>query len=264
MKRIVAGLLATIGLTLASPTAHAKDVTISSEGEKLRSVYLDSPESTHGVLLVHSEGRSAKDWGYLGPKLQRAGFRVLMMNLGKPGANLKEGAAPPTVNDEDVPRLQQNVASGLDYLKSKGAVDLAVVGAGLGASLIMQAAADRVDVTNAVLLSPAMRLRGMNLSDPVKSYGERPMFIAVSSEDSYSSKTALVLDTLTTGKTQLEVLDKAGSGARMLSRDPSLEGLIIAWLVKNRSAFTGEGQEMKPTISAEEPDVETVGPTLGQ
>ena len=105
MKTWTAAILGSVTMIAGILPAQAKDVTIrSADGTSLQSVYLDSPQSTDGVVLVHGENRSLKDWSYLSTKLQRAGFKVLAVNLRKHGSNLADGAPPATLSDEDVPR----------------------------------------------------------------------------------------------------------------------------------------------------------------
>ena len=54
--------------------------------------------------------------------------------------------------------------------------------------------------------------------------------IAVSVEDSYASKTSLLLDSQAVGEHKMEILSNAGSGTQMLDREPNLASTIQGFL----------------------------------
>jgi hypothetical protein len=105
------------------------------------------------------------------------------------------------------------------------------VGASVGSSLALIVAKDDAAVHNVVLLSPGLDYKGLDLAGAVAAYGERPLLIAVSSEDKYSAKSALVLDAEAQGRHHLAVYEKAGHGTKMLNRASALEPLVQSWLL---------------------------------
>ncbi|MBN1335041.1 MAG: alpha/beta hydrolase [Deltaproteobacteria bacterium] len=246
-------------LALLAVPLGAADVTITTtDGLGLHAVADVPAEASHGVVLVHGEGRSAADWRFLAQRLSSAGMAVLALDLRGHGTSARAGRALP--GDDWTPAVA-DVQAGLHHLRRKGIQKLALVGADVGANLALAAAVDAPDVQAVVLLSPGLVLHGVPADTAVKAYGARPLLVAVSSEDTYAARSALLLESEALGETHLQIYTGAGRGAAMLTREAGLAGLIQTWVLgtqggplsrTRRSPVNTRGQ-------AEEP-LETTGP----
>lgn len=121
----------------------------------------------------------------------------------------------------------------VDWLRSQGATEIALVGASIGANLALRYAADDPTIRTVVLLSPGLEYKGLTTKDALERYGQRPLLIIASSEDSYAARSSTYLDGAAKGAHQLLSLTNAGHGTTMLNRDPTLQGSILGFIKLN-------------------------------
>jgi pimeloyl-ACP methyl ester carboxylesterase len=251
---VLACLLCHVGL------ARAEDVTlVAADQVRVHASYEAADKATRGVVLVHAENRGSSDWKFLVPKLAKAHFQVVALDLRGQGANATAGAPPPT--DADFLASEADVTAAIAFLRGKGASEIAVVGAGIGANLALKAASKAADVKNAVLLSPGLSLHGVTVADALTAWGKRPLLLVVSQEDAYAAKTALLLDGQAAGPKHLQIYTGAGSGVTMLNREPSLEGLLVSWLL-GTSDTPGQTDPARTIQVGTGDRIETTGPAL--
>jgi pimeloyl-ACP methyl ester carboxylesterase len=231
-----------LGLLLAAP-ASAADVTLSTaDGVSLAADYLSSPGSTQGVVFVHMEKRKQGDWRFVAERLNKSGFHTLAIDLRGHGANIPEGQPRPKLTDDDYQAMTADVEAAVQYLRNMGVTEVSLVGASVGANLAAQVAARDPKIANLVMLSPGLEVQGVAAAEAVSAYGGRPILIAVSDDDTYAAKTALLLDASVTGPHHLEILTAAGKGTKMLNAAPTLESLIQGWLMGSwKTAASGDG-----------------------
>ena len=212
-------------LLLVASSASAGTVRLTtSDGVSITAE--DWGAGTKGVLLVHDDGRSLQDWTTLAPRIASNGFRVLALDLRGHGASAAAGKPA----DAEYPKLLADVAAGVAWLQSKGATEVHVVGAALGANLVLNEAAGNQAITNVVLLSPQLNAKGLKVSDAIATYGERPLLVVASQDDTLSAKAASYLEQKAGGPKHLQLYPSAGSGARMLNAAPDLESLVLSWV----------------------------------
>lgn len=257
LTRVFSAALIAATLSLGTQ-AFAGDVSLqTADGATIAATELGSGEK--GVLFVHHDGRSRTDWQSFAEKLSGQGFLVLTIDLRGHGDT---GGEKP----EDNNALVADVNAGVAHLKAKGATKITVVGAKMGANLALNAATDNADITNIVLLSPGLNVKGVKSASAMEAYGERPALIVASEDSSYDNKSALLLEGKGKGECHYEQLNGAGSGARMLNRDPDLENLVLSWL--NGTFFLtrggGANGEQKDLNTGDTTNMETTGTKFGE
>lgn len=107
---------------------------------------------------------------------------------------------------------------------------MAVLRASIGANLALVSGADNSNVRTVVLLSPGLNYAGVEIRDPVLTYGERPVLIEASQEDTYAADSSNKLEEKALGETRLVIYQGAGHGLHMFEHEPGLVDLIIHWL----------------------------------
>ena len=248
MRKTFVWTIALIGL-FVSDASHAADVSLrSSDGQQIAAIHNPVSGSKRGVILVHGDGGSSNDWEFFANRLKRTGFHTLSIDLRGHGASRHSGRLGP----EDYTAMKTDVVGAVAWLKAKGVEELTLIGAGLGANLCLQAASENAEIAKLVLLSPRHRVKGVTVDGFLSGYGERPLMIAVSVEDSYASKTSLLLDSQALGQRKMEILSNAGSGTQMLDRDSSLASTIQAFL--NDVVENGEALDISIDIPQTEPE----------
>ncbi|MEC7239880.1 MAG: alpha/beta fold hydrolase [Myxococcota bacterium] len=231
------------------PAAQAADVNFSAaDGQRIAAFHNPVGSSKRGVVLVHDDGGNGSDWEFFANRLKRTGFHTLAVDLRGHGASRVNGR----LSNEDYTAMKADVIAAVNWLRRKGVEELILIGAGLGANLALQTAAEDTEVSKLVLLSPRHRVKGVTVDGFLGRYGERPVMIAVSVEDTYASKTSLLLDSQAVGEHKMEILSNAGSGTQMLDREPSLASTIQGFL--NDVAEEGEALDMSIDIPQTDPE----------
>lgn len=256
-------------LSLLLAVAHAASTfptqvsLTTADGVALHAAWGAPSKATRGVVFVHMSGRSKEDWQLVADKLYRAGVQVLTVDLRGHGANatpVAAGALPPT---PDYAAMVGDVRAAVAFLRAKGVTHVTLVGAELGANLAVNVAADDPGIVDLVLLSPGVDVKGVIASDAVRRYGDRPLLIVASQDDTYAARSASVLAGSATGLHELIMLDKAGKGTTMLNRDPTLESRILGWVQSHWTPPAPPAAVTSPedTIKVETETIQTTGPT---
>ncbi len=199
---------------------------VSSDGITIAAnLYEPSSRPAPAVVLVHMLGRSKDDWDALAERLQDAGLIALALDLRGHGRSAGSDAMlPPMVND---------VRAAVEWVSARPNAkpgSVAVVGASLGANLAALAAADSATVRAIALLSPSLDYRGVRLDAVLmKKIGERPMWLAASTQDPYALRTLKEL-TAGGGVREQRLTNASGHGASLLVADPDLAQGLVDWL----------------------------------
>lgn len=225
---MIAWIAAAFALAAAVPApAAGRSVTLAStDGTVLAAeLYEASARPAPGVVLVHMLSRSRGDWGPLGERLQDAGLTALALDLRGHG---ESGGA------RDLPSMVQDVRAAVSWLSARQGVRpdaIAIVGASLGASLAMLAAAELSSVRALALLSPAMDYRGLRVDGAtLKLAGSRPVWLAASSDDPYAIRTMRDIAAEPSGPREQRFASGPAHGTRLFAADPDLARALVDWL----------------------------------
>ena len=112
-----------------------------------------------------------------------------------------------------------------------------------------------------VLLSPQLNTHGVKSPAAMQAYGARPAFVVASSEDTGATRCAEILDRVSGGQIRYKILEAAGSGTRMLSRDPGLELDVTDWLTQLSAGAGPAVDGFRPTTE-ENTTIQTTGRKL--
>lgn len=231
---------------LAGATYPKPATVTAADGVRLAASMAVPAKATRGVVLVHQDGRAKEDWDALAKVLFGNGYAVLAIDLRTQGANAREGT--PTAA-ADYAAMQTDVAAGIAHLKAQGVKTLALVGAELGANLVVNAAISDPSVSSLVLLSPGLDIRGIIASDAVPRYGNRPLLLIAAADDRAGTKAAAALDARAVGEHEFRLLERGGRGAQLLLRDPSLQGVIAGWIGARWEPSAPPGSVAPPRLS---------------
>ena len=250
-----------LALALLAQPALAADVQLqTADGIQLHASHEPVEGADKAVLLVHGERRTRNDWKFLQGKLQHSGFSTLAVDLRGHGDSQPVGVPP--LPDTTYQAMAADVEAGLAYLREQGATQIMLVGADLGANLVLTVGAQAQDATNAVLLSPGLKIHGIRADAALKAWGERSVLFVVSNDDPYSAKSALLLDAQARGPKHLEIYTGAGKGATMLNREPACEGLVMSWLLGSHDLNASQARTDGLKIQEQGGAIETHGPTM--
>jgi pimeloyl-ACP methyl ester carboxylesterase len=209
-----------------------ENITIVGAGDLPIQTTLYTPDGAAplpGIILLHMLGSDRQVWEDIGltNSLLEKGYAVLAVDMrghGETGGAVDWQLAP-----EDLQLVWDNFTA-LDQIDAQ---HTAVVGASIGSNLALLTAANKPAVNTVILLSPGLDYRGVTTETPLEQYGDRPILIVASEEDSYSADSSRTLANLAQGISQLELYNGAGHGTRMFNAQPELTPLILTWLNQN-------------------------------
>lgn len=220
--------LALCAVALNGPLASAAERVgfRAADGVTLSgTIYVPDRHPAPAVVLVHMLHRSGGDWTPLAEPLRAAGFVVLAIDLRGHGAS---GGA---VDEGNLSVLVKDVAAGAAWLKSHPDVDpqrLGMVGASLGANLVVLAAAADSSVRSVALLSAGLDYRGVRTEAAFKKIAERPTLLVAGTNDPYAVRSARELATAGPNARSLLLTD-GGHGTMMFFRSSELIGQLVDW-----------------------------------
>ncbi len=177
-----------------------------------------------GVILLHMLWSDRSAWDEYAYELAGNGFAVFAMDMrghGETGGEVNWDLA-----EEDIQLIWDNLSEREEIDPAR----MGIVGASIGANMALVSGANEPEVRTVVLLSPGLSYAGVETTDAIKAYGERPVFIVASQEDTYAADSSEKLHELAFGESRLEMYQDAGHGTFMLENQPKLRGEIIDWL----------------------------------
>ncbi len=226
-------LLAVISALLIGAPAFAgtQRVTIrTDDGASLAGTWYEaSGRQAPAVILVHMLHRSRHDWDAVATRLASEGIAALAIDLrghGESSAGIEGGETP------DYSTFVRDVAAARRYLASRSDVQqtrVGIAGASIGANLAVLEAAGDPSIVSLALLSPSLDYRGLRIEAAMKKYGGKPALLVASDEDPYARRSAKDLQKAGTGTREVLVLNHAGHGTVMLSRDADLARVLVDW-----------------------------------
>ncbi len=247
-------------LLLGFAAATPKDVSLTaSDGTVLHAAAELADSKKRGVVLVHGEQRSSGDWRFVSEKLVRSGVSAVSVDLRGHGTS---GKSFESLTDPDFLAMEHDVRAAVDWLRSQGVTEVSCAGASVGANLCLRVASEDPAIVNLALLSPTLNTKGLTTAGAMVKYGDRPVLIVASANERFDGTFAEKLEQRAVGQKHLELLEDAGTGTKMLSRDPSLEGILLSWLLGTYELGAGEVVRPRPAGETKLEDIKTDGKKL--
>jgi dienelactone hydrolase len=226
-------LIATIALrAIPVETASTQRVTFrTDDGATLSATWYEpSSRPAPAVVLVHMLHRSRRDWDSFAHRLAGEGIGALAIDLRGHGDSPRSLMPDPNAENGYGP-LVLDVRAARRYLAGRSDVQpnrIGVAGASLGANLAALAAGADPSVASLALLSPSLDYRGLRVEPVVKKL-RIPILLVASADDAYAARTVRELEKGAAAERQALVLDHAGHGTVMLSRDENLARTLVDW-----------------------------------
>jgi alpha-beta hydrolase superfamily lysophospholipase len=230
-KSIAAATLLALVVLAADASAASQRVTFrTDDGVNLVATWYE-PATRPGpaVILVHMLTRSRREWEAIAQRLSSEGIGALALDLRGHG---ESGAGPAMAPDRvDYSAMVLDLRAARRFLAQRSDVQqtrVGIAGASLGANLAALEASSDATVASLALLSPSLDYRGLRIEAAARKVA-RPMLLVAGDDDPYAARSARDLQKAGGGPRELLILPQAGHGTAMLSRDPSLAGLLVDW-----------------------------------
>lgn len=195
------------------------------------------------VILLHSFGSRASDWGVLPSNLRLQNYNVLALDLRGHGrsvynVNLKYKSRT-SFKEQDWARYPLDVLDSIEFIKKNyPRIDtntIYIAGADLGANTaIIAASRMKNKPKKMILISPLVSFKGLEIALIVPKLTTTPMFILSSKADKYSSTQADIISRLVHSKMSIKMYEQGGSGLLLLKRNPASYTEIINYINSNK------------------------------
>ena len=211
---------------VVQPMMEARSFT-ASDGLEIQATYATPGGEAPfpGIILLHMLGSNRQIWESTGmiDALRLQGYAVLAIDMRGHGET--GGARDWELARDDFSMIYDQFVQ----FPEVDSENTAVIGGSIGSNMSLALGVDRPEIETAVLLSPGLDYRGVTTDDLIIEYGDRPILIVASEEDGYSADSSRTLFE-SAANAELELYNGAGHGTTMLSNEPRLTDLIVAWL----------------------------------
>jgi len=198
-------------------------------------------EGVDAVVLVHGVGGDQRMWAPLVARMRHAwpARTVLTVDLRGHGESVRrpEGSALRWESLGDTPEgwaaTTEDVAAGVRLMLTEGARRVVLVGAGLGATAALRAAAELPQVRGVVMLSPGLAYQGLRVEDAFRAYvaSGRPALLWARADDAAAVEGLTALRSIAGAQATTAVLtDSAARGVALAVDEPARWGALRAWI----------------------------------
>jgi dienelactone hydrolase len=199
-----------VGATCLEPSDRARRVIIpTSAGAKLTAALLG--QGRHGVVLVHQSDGDVCQWLPYARELVRDGYFVLDLDLTTSGSVQYEGVQPNPYG------LSVSAAAG--YLRKQGAGKVVLVGASMGGTVSLAAAAITTPRVDAVVsLSAPAEYAGIDARTAAGLLRVPVLYGAAADDNDYADDSRL-LHAATKSQKSLHIVPGAMHGVALVAQD---------------------------------------------
>jgi alpha-beta hydrolase superfamily lysophospholipase len=231
MPPVVAALIAALLLVPSRMEAVAQRLNFRTEDGVLIAAtwYEPSSRPAPAVILLHMLSRTRRDWEPVASRLASEGIGALVVDFrghGDSGGSVDRG------EPSDFTPLQLDVKAARRYLAGRSDVQpsrVGLCGASLGANVAAVYASGDASIASLALLSPSLDYRGLRIENALRQYGGRPALLVAAADDPYAMRSVRDLQKAGGGLREPLILNLAGHGTIMLSRDWDLGRRVVDW-----------------------------------
>lgn len=238
-RRLAGAVVLSFALWPVSAIA-APSMTVSftaRDGVQISATYYTaSRRPAPAVILLHMLTRTREDWEAAGNRLADGGMAVLAVDFRSrvlPGDLSSAGE-----DRRDFTPFVLDAQAARQFLSGRPEIvqtAIGIAGASIGANVAVLVAAADPSVRSLALLSPGIDYRGLRIDAAMRKYAERAALLIASEEDPYASRSVRQLSAIGNGRREMRMVNGAGHGTMMLTREPDLVALLVDWFSRTLS-----------------------------
>ncbi len=219
--------------TTEAPQAGSRAVVFhASDGTRLEGREFGS--GNVGVVLAHMFPADQRSWWPFAGTLADDGYRVLTFDFRGycPGGN-----AGCSGGSKDIPKISEDVAAAATYLRDAGATRVMLIGASMGGTASLLAAAQpEVHPSAIVTLSAPLSFEGLTIDPTTLQNVEAPKLFIAGNGDSTAAQAAQQLYDQALGSRRVEIVPTDDHGTDLLTgtRGEEVQKLITTYLTQFR------------------------------
>ncbi|MFO7973763.1 MAG: alpha/beta fold hydrolase [Candidatus Hydrogenedentota bacterium] len=188
-----------------------------------------------GVVLVHDKGANAAQWEDFARRLQQSGITAIAFDMRGHGDSTSPESQPSSFEEFTTRDWLQAI---LDIQAARNALpahgvdpdNLAIVGAGMGANLATQYAAQDESIQALVLVSPGLEYDGVRIREAFETYTHRPSLLIATKGDTYAAASAQTLKKSASTFCELREYRGGAHGMDVIQSLVSARETVVFWL----------------------------------
>jgi predicted alpha/beta-hydrolase family hydrolase len=230
---LIAGVACRSGTT-AAPQAGSRAVVFhASDGTRLEGRVFGS--GSVGVVLSHMFPADQRSWWPFAGALADDGYRLLTFDFRGycPG-----GDAGCSGGSKDISKISQDVVAAATYLRDAGAAKVVLIGASMGGTASLVAAAQpEVGPSAIVTLSAPLSFEGLTIDPTTLQNVEAPKLFIAGTGDATAAQAAQQLYDQALGSRRVEIVPANEHGTDLLTgtRGEEVQKLITTYLAQFRT-----------------------------
>jgi pimeloyl-ACP methyl ester carboxylesterase len=225
--------LTSCGPSSPSPSPGSSPVTFdATDGVELEGRLFEARGASAGIVLAHMRPADQSSWFDYAETLADDGYRTLTFNFRGycPG-----GDAGCSAGETEMSMLPGDVAAAVRYLRSTGVPRVAVIGASMGGTAALVAAAEPTGRIVAVAtLSAPSSIDGLDASPQVLAAAAAAKLFVAGNGDATAAADAQRMYDLSVPPKRVEILPSEDHGTDLLegNQGPNLRELLATWLAR--------------------------------
>lgn len=211
---------------------HQTIEILTQDKIKIIGDYYAVQNSVKGALLVHMMPEARSSWNEFAPKLEDTGYHVLAIDLRGHGES--EGGSYHDFTDEQHQASIYDLYAAARFLHEKGAKEIALVGASIGANLALQFLAENPETKAVVLLSAGLEYRGIKIKPLAEKIPEKNKILFVGAEDDADTMGGSCEEIVQAlGNPERICFSSGGHGTNLFNSHPELMEKIVEYLQRS-------------------------------
>lgn len=188
-----------------------------------------------GVVLVHDKGARAAQWEGFARRLQQSGIASIAFDLRGHGESTAPEGQPSSFEEfttHDWLQTLLDIEAARNALPANGIdpENLALLGAGMGANLATQYAAQDPSIQALVLISPGLEYDGVRIREAFEAYTQRPSMLIATKGDTYAAASAQTLKKSASTFCELREYPGGAHGMDVMESLVSARETVVFWL----------------------------------
>jgi len=188
----------------------------TADGETLEAVRIGSGD--RWVVLAHMRPADMNSWAKFAATVASRGATALYFNFRGYGHSTGDGFS-----------VAVDVTAAVDYALSQGAAGVSVVGASMGGTGALAAAAERPLLAVATLSAPA-EFEGTNALEAMPRVSAPLLVAAAEADRPYAAQAGLLVDAAGGDDAELLILSGAAHGTNLFATHSDLAATLLAFL----------------------------------
>jgi|SRR3989344_4786945 len=215
-------------------------ILITKDGKRIAFTYYSAVNPVGWIIYAHMMPATKESWDGLARSFSAIGYEGIAVDLRGHGNSDGGAEGYQNFSDEEHQKSIYDIEGAVEYLKGRGADPgrITLIGASIGANLVLKYIVENSDFKKAVLLSAGLNYKGIEAVPLARMLREGQSVMLVASRDdgrtggNNAEQNRAIFDAMPEGvNKKLQIYDEGGHGTALLGAHADLQSLIIRFMI---------------------------------